>query len=159
LRLFLWRGSHFIQEHDDISVTTSDDVDVTSASTTTDLSITEPDSSIDDKSTTSSKNVSPTASRGPVLLLRRQPNPSPTTSQSSRQATPVTGDVRQPSPVRIDTAVHTPVKETIDPSLSEAFANPMNRQYLLQLEASLNSFVTQSRSLFAVIQLISEWIH
>jgi hypothetical protein len=27
----------------------------------------------------------------------------------------------------------------------EAFANPMNRQYLLQLEGSLNNFVTQSR--------------
>jgi len=150
------------QEHDDVSVTASDDVDVTSTSTTTDPSVTEQDQSMDDKPITSLKNVvssssspvSANTSRGPVQLLRRQQNPSSptgTSPQLSRQATPVSsgsGDARQASPTRVDstTVLQTPTKETIDPSLLEAFANPMNRQYLLQLEGSLNNFVTQSRS-------------
>lgn len=140
-----------------MSVTASDDVDVASTSTTTDPSVTEQDQSMDDKPLTSLKNVvspsvSANTSRGPVQLLRRQQNPSSptgTSPQTSRQATPVTtgGDVRQSSPTRVDSGtVHTPTKETIDPSLLEAFTNPMNRQYLLQLEGSLNNFVTQSRS-------------
>jgi hypothetical protein len=139
-----------------VSVTASDDVDVTSTSTTTDPSVTEQDQSMDDKPITSLRNVvsaSSTAntSRGPVQLLRRQQNtssPTGMTPQTSRQATPVVGgDGRQPSPTRIESGtVHPSMKETIDPSLLEAFANPMNRQYLLQLEGSLNNFVTQSRS-------------
>ena len=142
-----------------MSVTASDDVDVTSTSTTTDPSVSEQDQSMDDKQITSLKNVissastasSANASRGPVQLLRRQQNASSPTGmspQTSRQATPVVGgDGRQPSPTRVESgAVQTSMKETIDPSLLEAFANPMNRQYLLQLEGSLNNFVTQSRS-------------
>jgi hypothetical protein len=155
-----------------VSVTASDDVDVTSTSTN---SITEQDQNIDDKPTmgpsqksvvTSSSNTT-ASSRGPVQLLRRQPNPSTTSSsaspttmspQMSRQATPATpaDGARQPSPTRIviggegsattATGAQTPVRgDAIDPSLLEAFANPMNRQYLLQLEGSLNNFVTQSR--------------
>ena len=144
-----------------MSVTASDDVDVTSTSTTTDPSVTEQDQSMDDKPITSLKNVvsasstatssSANTSRGPVQLLRRQQNTSSPTGmspQTSRQATPVAGgDGRQPSPTRVESGtVHPSMKETIDPSLLEAFANPMNRQYLLQLEGSLNNFVTQSRS-------------
>ena len=143
-----------------MSVSASDDVDVTSTSTTTDPSVTEQDQSMDDKPITSLKNVasasstattsSANTSRGPVQLLRRQQNTSSPTGmspQTSRQATPVVGvDGRQPSPTRVESGtVHPSMKETIDPSLLEAFANPMNRQYLLQLEGSLNNFVTQSR--------------
>jgi R3H domain len=125
-----------------VSVAASDDVDVTSTSTATDPS--EQDHNTDDKSAPSPRVPSPNASRGPVLLLRRQPVTPATTS--SRQVAP-TPDIRQPSPSRLENAMHTPVKEAVDPSLLEAFANPMNRQYLLQLEGSLNSFVTQSRYL------------
>jgi hypothetical protein len=130
-----------------VSVAASDDVD---ASTTTDPSVTEQDSNIEDKSTTSPKLPSATASKGPVQLLRRlqhqQQSPSNSSSTPSRQqgmTNSVDMTARLPSPTRID--MHAPVKETVDPSLLEAFANPMNRQYLLQLEANLNNFVTQSR--------------
>src|SRR5271170_970479 len=116
---------------------------------------------MDDKPITSLKNVvsasstatssSANTSRGPVQLLRRQQNTSSPTGmspQTSRQATPIVGaDGRKPSPTRVESGTVPPsMKETIDPSLLEAFANPMNRQYLLQLEGSLNNFVTQSRS-------------
>jgi hypothetical protein len=81
-----------------------------------------------------------------VQLLRRQPNVSSPSLPSSHQVTARTaGDARQASHVKTDSTPHTPMKETVDPSLLEAFANPMNRQYLLQLEASLNNFVSQSR--------------
>lgn len=123
-----------------MSVAASDDVDVTSTSTATDPS--EQDQNTDDKSAPSPRVPSPNASRGPVLLLRRQPATPATPSFRQVTSTP---DVRQPSPARVENAMHTLVKETVDPSLLEAFANPMNRQYLLQLEGSLNSFVTQSR--------------
>lgn len=130
-----------------MSVTASDDVD---ASTTTDPSVTEQDPNIEDKSVTSPKLSSSTASRGPVQLLRRQQyhqqSPSNSSSTPSRQQGMTnSGDMttRLPSPTRID--MHTSMKETVDPALLEAFANPMNRQYLLQLEANLNNFVTQSR--------------
>lgn len=123
-----------------MSVTASDDVDVTSLSTATDPSITEQDQNIDDKPITSPKRSSSNSSRGPVQLLRRQQQQSNST-QSPRQIS-TAGDARHPSPTRVDS---TSMKETVDPSLLEAFANPMNRQYLLQLESSLNTFVSQSR--------------
>ena len=122
-----------------MSVTASDDVDITSTSTATDPSVTEQDQNMDDKPITSPKRSSSNSSRGPVQLLRRQQQSN--SSQSPRQAS-TTGDTRYPSPTRVGSAS---MKETVDPSLLEAFANPMNRQYLLQLESSLNTFVSQSR--------------
>ena len=129
-----------------MSVTASDDAEATSTSATTDPSVTEQEQpSIDEKPASSPQNMSsPTASRTPVQLLRRQPNTAPS-PQMSRQATPTAGDIRRPSPTRTESAAHASVKESVDPSLVEAFANPMNRQYLLQLEARLNEFVTQSK--------------
>jgi hypothetical protein len=126
-----------------VSVTASDDID-TRSTTATDPSVTEQDqNAVDEKTSSSPKNVSPTTSRGPVQLLRRQLTmPNTPTQSPSRQATPTSGDGRQPSPTRIE---QTSPKESIDPSILEAFANPMNRQYLLQLEGSLNNFVTQTR--------------
>ena len=136
-----------------MSVTASDDVDVSSS---TDPSVNEQDQNIEDKPVTSPKIPSPNASKGPVQLLRRQQlhqqqqqQQQQSPSNSSRQQSPsmtMTGDTT--SPPRND--IHTPVKETVDPSLLEAFANPMNRQYLLQLEGSLNNFVSQSRLAFLV---------
>ena len=122
-----------------MSITASDDVDITSISTATDPSITEQDQNIDDKPMTSPKRSPSNSSRGPVQLLRRQQQSN--SSQSPRQVS-TTGDTRYPSPTHVDFAS---VKETVDPSLLEAFANPMNRQYLLQLESSLNTFVSQSK--------------
>jgi hypothetical protein len=114
-----------------LSVVASDDVDFTS--TTTDPSVSEQDQAVDDKPGASPKIVTPNIPRG-VQLLRRQPNPS------------MTGEGQQSSPTRLEaTSLHTSTKETVDPALLEAFANPMNRQYLLQLEASLNNFLSQSR--------------
>ena len=135
-----------------MSVTASDDVDITSTSTT---SMPEPDLSLpleDSKSLPSStKTVSPTSAKGPVTLLRRQ-LPAGTTLSTphySRQATPgISGDATQPSTPSSKADVGPPAsasKEMVDPALLEAFANPMNRQYLLQLEASLNNFVSQAR--------------
>src|SRR5215471_14803547 len=115
-----------------MSVAASDDVDINSTSTATDPSVTDQDQNIDDKPVTSPKHSSSNSSRGPVQLLRRQQQSN--SSQSPRQAS-TTGDTRYPSPTRVDSAS---MKETVDPSLLEAFANPMNRQYLLQLESSLN---------------------
>jgi hypothetical protein len=137
-----------------VSVTASDDVEINSTSTTTDPSVTEQDlNNVDDKQMTMSPRS--TASRPPVQLLRRQLNhPSsatsstpPPPSQSVRQTSTsmTTSDTLQPSSARVDSTTHTSVKETVDPSLLEAFANPMNRQYLLQLEGSLNNFITQTR--------------
>ena len=130
-----------------MSVTASDDVDVDirSTSTATDPSVTEPEQSIEEKtssSVSSSKTISPTVSKGPVLLLRRQPA---TVTQTAKPSTLSTGDSRQSTPTRGDSGTATPSKETVDPSLLEAFANPMNRQYLLQLEETLNNFIAQSR--------------
>jgi hypothetical protein len=122
-----------------VSVTASDDVDVASTSAATDPSVTEQDQNIDDKPITSPKRSSSNSSRGPVQLLRRQQQSN--SSQSPRQVSS-TGDAQHPNPARVDS---TSMKETVDPSLLEAFANPMNRQYLLQLESSLNTFVSQSR--------------
>ena len=123
-----------------MSVTASDDVDVTSTSAATDASVTEQDQNIDDKPITSPKRSSSNSSRGPVQLLRRQQQQS-NSSQSPRQVS-TTGDAQHPGPTRVEA---TSMKETVDPALLEAFANPMNRQYLLQLESSLNTFVSQSR--------------
>ena len=124
-----------------MSVTASDDVDVASTSAATDPSVTEQDQNIDDKPITSPKRSSSNSSRGPVQLLRRQQQQQSNSSQSPRQIS-TTGDAQHLSPTRVDS---TSMKETVDPSLLEAFANPMNRQYLLQLESSLNTFVSQSR--------------
>lgn len=130
-----------------MSVTASDDIDARST-TATDPSE-QGQSMADEKTSFPPRNVSPTVSRGPVQLLRRQLTTSSTSSQpSSRQATPTSGDIQQPSPTRVENIIQTPVKDSIDPSLLEAFANPMNRQYLLQLEGSLNNFVTQTRLSF-----------
>jgi hypothetical protein len=119
-----------------VSVATSDDVHVTAPSTATDPSVAD---NTEEKQPVSPHNPS-NASRGPMFLLRRQPTAQ---TPSPRQTTPTLDIQQQPSPTRVEP--HPPVKETVDPSLLEAFANPMNRQYLLQLEASLNSFVAQSR--------------
>lgn len=133
-----------------MSVTASDDVDITSTSTT---SIPEQDPSLvltdETKSVPASsfKPASQTNAKGPVTLLRRQPTTTSSTPQSSRQATPsIAGDITQPStPSSRADAAQNAGKEMVDPALLEAFANPMNRQYLLQLEASLNNFVSQAR--------------
>ena len=127
-----------MKEHDDLSVTASDDIEIDgrSTSTATDSSITEQEQSIQDKST---KPVSPTVSKGPVMLLRRQQSNTPSTPKQSSPVNEV------PNPSRNESGTATPNKESVDPSLLEAFANPMNRQYLLQLEETLNTFVTQSR--------------
>jgi hypothetical protein len=137
--------AELMQEHDDVSISASDDVDIDtrSTSTATDPSMTEHEQSLDEKSAlVNSKPVSPTQSKGPVLLLRRQPNSGPSTPKQQT----VTSDARQTSSSsRNDSGTATPVKESVDPSLLEAFANPMNRQYLLQLEETLNNFVTHAR--------------
>ena len=73
------------------------------------------------------------------MLLRRQQSNTPSTP---KQSSPVN---EAPNPSRNESGTATPNKESVDPSLLEAFANPMNRQYLLQLEETLNTFVTQSR--------------
>lgn len=138
-----------------MSVTASDDIEINSTSTTTDPSLTEHDlNNVDDK-----QMILParsTASRPPVQLLRRQPNnpssitsgtPPPPPPQSFRQTgiSMTASDNGQPNPARVESAGHISVKETVDPALLEAFVNPMNRQYLLQLEESLYNFITQSR--------------
>lgn len=126
-----------------MSITASDDIDARST-TATDPS--EQDQSVaDEKTSLSPKNVSPTVSRGPVQLLRRQLTSNTSSQSTSRQSTPTLGDTQQPSPTRVENTTQATVKDSIDPSLLEAFANPMNRQYLLQLEGSLNNFVTQTR--------------
>ena len=92
-----------------------------------------------------------------VQLLRRKPDSKQQTSNSS-PTTPTTttttttnNNIRVPSPIaRLEGGSSTgqsPImtKETVDPSLLEAYAHPINRQYLLQLEASLNNFVSQAR--------------
>ena len=129
-----------------MSVTASDDVD---ASTTTDPSVTEQDQNVDDNKPSSPKIPSPnmSSSRGPVQLLRRQQQQqsgSSSNSPSRQDMTTPRDTTRIPSPTTVD--MNSPMtKDTIDSSLLEAFANPMNRQYLLQLEAKLNDFVTQSK--------------
>lgn len=149
------------QEPDDGSVIASDEVDITSTST---ASITEQEpSSEDQKLTLPSQQLQPqppsslasqaTPSKSPSgtvpgggtlqLLRRKQDLKQPATSS------PTAPNNRMPSPIaRVDgnTADQSPVtKESVDPSLLEAFAHPINRQYLLQLEASLNNFVSLAR--------------
>jgi len=163
------------QEHDDGSVIASDDVDVTSTSTPSITEQDPPTPLEDPKLSPSSPPPQQQLQQQPpgspstpvkspsgavlgsagttVQLLRRKPD-SKQQSINSSPTTPTTtanNNVRVPSPItRLEggsTTGQNPVmiRETVDPSLLEAYAHPINRQYLLQLEASLNNFVSQAR--------------